>query len=87
MFTIGDTRRAMRLFCIVASAHPYFTNPIRNTMVAQAGQPSGWPVSDSAGISTSVWATTNHERGNSDGGVFPTIGDHRNGFDLYPNSA
>nr|WP_252120525.1 ash family protein [Symbiopectobacterium purcellii] len=26
-------------------------------MVAQAGQPSGWPVSDSAGTANSVWAT------------------------------
>ncbi|MGM1348296.1 host cell division inhibitor Icd-like protein [Serratia liquefaciens] len=28
------------------------------TMVAQAGQPSGWPVSKVAGIPTPVWATT-----------------------------
>ncbi|NBJ35195.1 host cell division inhibitor Icd-like protein [Serratia fonticola] len=28
------------------------------TMVAQAGQPSGWPVSIVAGIPTPVWATT-----------------------------
>ncbi len=27
-------------------------------MVAQAGQPSGWPVSNKAGIPTPVWATT-----------------------------
>ncbi|ASC80762.1 Ash-like/host cell division inhibitor Icd-like protein [Serratia marcescens] len=36
------------------------------TMVAQAGQPSGWPVSIEAGISTPVWATT-HKRGNFGG--------------------
>ncbi|WP_312759070.1 host cell division inhibitor Icd-like protein [Pantoea brenneri] len=35
-------------------------------MVAQAGQPSGWPVSNKAGIPTPVWATT-HERRNSGG--------------------
>ena len=35
-------------------------------MVAQAGQPSGWPVSFVAGISTPVWATT-HKRGNFGG--------------------
>ncbi|MEB7926104.1 ash family protein [Atlantibacter hermannii] len=29
-------------------------------MVAQAGQPSGWPVSFGAGIPTPVWATTPH---------------------------
>ncbi|HGM5490586.1 TPA: host cell division inhibitor Icd-like protein [Serratia fonticola] len=36
------------------------------TMVAQAGQPSGWPVFLEAGISTPVWATT-HKRGNFGG--------------------
>ncbi|AIR85330.1 host cell division inhibitor Icd-like protein [Pantoea rwandensis] len=35
-------------------------------MVAQAGQPSGWPVSNKAGIPTPVWATT-LERRNSGG--------------------
>ncbi|UTJ47972.1 host cell division inhibitor Icd-like protein [Atlantibacter subterranea] len=35
-------------------------------MVAQAGQPSGWPVPIVTGISTPVWATTS-ERGNSCG--------------------
>ncbi|EKN4115793.1 ash family protein [Yersinia enterocolitica] len=35
-------------------------------MVAQAGQPSGWPVFIEAGISTPVWATT-HKRGNFGG--------------------
>ncbi|EIW8614343.1 TPA: host cell division inhibitor Icd-like protein [Klebsiella pneumoniae] len=34
------------------------------SMVAQAGQPSGWPVLDGAGISTPVWAIA-IERGNS----------------------
>ncbi|WP_026142142.1 host cell division inhibitor Icd-like protein [Serratia sp. S4] len=36
------------------------------TMVAQAGQPSGWPVSIEAGIPTPVWATT-HKRRNFGG--------------------
>ncbi|MGG4624692.1 host cell division inhibitor Icd-like protein [Serratia odorifera] len=36
------------------------------SMVAQAGQPSGWPVSKVAGIPTPVWATT-IERRNSGG--------------------
>ncbi|MGK2630727.1 ash family protein, partial [Escherichia coli] len=34
------------------------------SMVAQAGQPPGWPVSCEAGISTPVWAIA-IERGNS----------------------
>ncbi|MFR0655932.1 host cell division inhibitor Icd-like protein [Pantoea sp. SIMBA_079] len=38
-------------------------------MVAQAGQPSGWPVSLKAGIPTPVWATTN-ERRNSGGSYY-----------------
>lgn len=36
-------------------------------MVARAGQPSGWPVSNKAGIPTPVRATT-HECRNSGGG-------------------
>lgn len=35
------------------------------SMVAQAGQSSGWPVFDGAGIPTPVWAIANHERRNS----------------------
>lgn len=35
-------------------------------MVAQAGQPSGWPVPLKAGIPTPVWATT-HKRRNFGG--------------------
>ncbi|WP_308167134.1 MULTISPECIES: ash family protein [Symbiopectobacterium] len=44
----------MRLYCTVDLAHPYFTNLIRNTMVAQAWQPSGWPVSDRAGTASPI---------------------------------
>ncbi|WP_164095358.1 host cell division inhibitor Icd-like protein [Serratia marcescens] len=40
------------------------------SMVAQAGQLSGWPVSCNAGIPTPVWATTNHECRNSGGSMF-----------------
>jgi len=36
-------------------------------MVVRAGQPSGWPVSNKAGIPTPVRVTT-HERRNSGGG-------------------
>ncbi|CAQ83098.1 MULTISPECIES: ash family protein [Photorhabdus] len=32
---------------------------IHQSMVAQAGQPLGWPVSSKAGTANSVWATTN----------------------------
>lgn len=40
------------------------------SMVAQAGQLSGWPVSCNAGILTPVWATTHYERENSGGSMF-----------------
>ena len=61
-------------FFVVASVHPFFAQ--RNScrwccqiMVAQAGQPSGWPVSNKAGIPTPVWATT-PERRNSGGSCY-----------------
>ena len=38
-------------------------------MVIRAGQPSGWPVSNKAGIPTPVRVTT-HERRNSGGGIY-----------------
>ena len=52
-------------FYVDASAHLFFAQWFLNrcayqTMVAQAGQPSGWPVSIEAGTANPVWATT-HE--------------------------
>ncbi|MBA5200041.1 ash family protein [Pectobacterium aroidearum] len=58
-------------FCVVAFAHPFLTAPIRTeSMVAQAGQLSGWPVSDSAGTANPVWATTIQEICSSGGSIF-----------------
>ncbi|WP_228457120.1 host cell division inhibitor Icd-like protein [Serratia symbiotica] len=55
-------------FIVVKSVPPYSAEQIRAvSMVALAGQLSGWPVSLYAGISTPVSVTTNHERGNSGG--------------------
>lgn len=59
-------------FCVSASVHPLFGQRfcIRCAvlvMVARAGQPSGWPVSNKAGIPTPVRVTTS-ERRNSGGG-------------------
>ena len=56
-------------FCVYAYVHLLFTHRFLSrccicVMVAQAGQPSGWPVLDGAGISTPVWAIA-IERGNS----------------------
>jgi len=59
-------------FYVVAQAHPFFglwclyLSPCQ-IMVVRAGQPSGWPVSNKAGIPTPVRVTT-HERRNSGGG-------------------
>ena len=58
------TRHAPRVFFyVVASVHllQAWWLSCRHAycvMVAQAGQPSGWPVSNKAGIPTPVWATT-----------------------------
>ncbi|MGV8927525.1 MAG: host cell division inhibitor Icd-like protein [Ewingella sp.] len=51
-----------RLFC----AQRFVYRGAYQTMVAQAGQPSGWPVVIEAGIPTPVWATT-HKRRNFGG--------------------
>ncbi|HHQ6558693.1 TPA: host cell division inhibitor Icd-like protein [Serratia fonticola] len=50
-------------FYVVALARSFFAQWFLcycgyQTMVAQAGQPLGWPVSIEAGIPTPVWATT-----------------------------
>ena len=61
-------------FYVVAQAHPFFGlwclfhSPCQ-IMVVRAGQPSGWPVSNKAGIPTPVRVTT-HERRNSGGGIY-----------------
>ncbi|MCC3742077.1 host cell division inhibitor Icd-like protein [Rouxiella badensis] len=58
------TRHAPSVFFyVVASVHLLFAWWFLRlhaycAMVAQAGQPSGWPVSIEAGIPTPVWATT-----------------------------
>ncbi|WP_352438982.1 host cell division inhibitor Icd-like protein [Citrobacter freundii] len=55
-------------FIVVRSVPQYSAAQIRTeSMVALAGQLSGWPVPFDAGISTPVSVTTYHERGNSGG--------------------
>ena len=59
-------------FCVYAYVHLLFTHRFLSrccicVMVAQAGQPSGWPVSIEAGTANPVWATT-HEICSSGGG-------------------
>ena len=61
-------------FYVVAQEHPFsglwclHRGPCQ-IMVVRAGQPSGWPVSNKAGIPTPVRVTT-HERRNSGGGIY-----------------
>ena len=59
-------------FCVYAYVHLLFTHRFLSrccicVMVAQAGQPSGWPVSNKAGTANPVRATT-HEISSSGGG-------------------
>ncbi|HEI9768303.1 TPA: ash family protein [Morganella morganii] len=66
---ISATHDAPRVFfCVCACAHPQNTVSCRSdSMVALAGQPSGWLVSLMSSISTPVSVTTPIERGNSGG--------------------
>lgn len=61
-------------FYVCALMHPFITqwliyHCVYRVMVAQAGQPSGWPVLIVTGIPTPVWATT-HECRNSGGSCY-----------------
>jgi len=62
------TQHAPGVFFYVAAlvclffAQPFTLRCANRTMVAQAGQPSGWPVFIEAGIPTPVWATTHKRR-------------------------
>ncbi len=66
---LSATSDANSVFFIVAkSVPPFSAAQFRSeSMVALAGQLSGWPVSDNAGIPTPVSVTTNHECRNSGG--------------------
>ncbi|EHS3618286.1 ash family protein, partial [Escherichia coli] len=67
---INATERQIMVWCVVSRADgtpcilPASAHYAAESMVAQAGQPPGWPVSVRAGISTPVWAIA-IERGNS----------------------
>lgn len=71
-YLLATTDAPCVFFYVVAQAHPFsglwclHPSPCQ-IMVVRAGQPSGWPVSNKAGIPTPVRATT-HECRNSGGG-------------------
>ena len=77
---INATERQIMVWCVVSRADgtpcilPASAHYAAESMVAQAGQPPGWPVSVRAGISTPVWAIA-IERGNSgDSVIYAVIG-------------
>ena len=59
-------RAGMILFAIACYA--------TESMVAQAGQPPGWPVSDNAGILTPVWAIAIERENSGDSVIYAVIG-------------
>ncbi|CEK07918.1 TPA: host cell division inhibitor Icd-like protein [Escherichia coli] len=59
-------RAGMILFAIACYAS--------ESMVAQAGQPPGWPVSDNAGILTPVWAIAIERENSGDSVIYAVIG-------------
>ncbi|EMW80843.1 ash family protein [Escherichia coli 2747800] len=66
-------------FCVVASAHLFFwlwflNRSLCQIMVVRAGQPSGWPVSDNAGILTPVWAIAIERENSGDSVIYAVIG-------------
>ena len=62
------TQTPIASFLLSQVSTPYSAEQIRTvSMVALAGQLSGWPVPFDAGILTPVSVTTNHERENSGG--------------------
>lgn len=74
---INATERHIMAWC-VHSGHPVagYEQVSRHpnmSMVAQAGQLSGWPVSDNAGIPTPVWAIAISERRNSGDSVITAV--------------
>lgn len=73
------TERQIMAWCVhsghVSARHEQVTHHSTMSMVAQAGQLSGWPVSDNAGIPTPVWAIAISERRNSgDSVIYAVIG-------------
>ncbi|EPL9213710.1 host cell division inhibitor Icd-like protein [Klebsiella spallanzanii] len=73
---INATERHIMAWCVHSgysiAGHEQVAHHSVMSMVAQAGQLSGWPVSDNAGISTPVWAIAT-ERGNSGDSVLTAV--------------
>ena len=66
-------------FYVVAQVHPFFGlwwfhTGLYQIMVVRAGQPSGWPVLDGAGILTPVWAIATERENSGDSNCQLSIG-------------
>ena len=73
---INATERHIMAWCVHSghsiAGHEQVAHHSAMSMVAQAGQLQGWPVSDNAGILTPVWAIA-IERENSGDSVFSAV--------------
>lgn len=67
VFSMATQTPKASFFVSCHRAHQFSGHARNVSMVALAGQPSGWPVSIEAGIPTPVNVTTNQERRNSGG--------------------
>lgn len=74
---INATERHIMAWCVHSghsiAGHEQVSHHSTMSMVAQAGQLSGWPVSDNAGIPTPVWAIAISERRNSGDSVITAV--------------
>ncbi|HDO7197797.1 host cell division inhibitor Icd-like protein [Klebsiella pneumoniae] len=74
---INATERHIMAWCVHSghsiAGHEQVSHHSTMSMVAQAGQLSGWPVSDNAGIPTPVWAIAISERRNSGDSVLSVV--------------
>jgi len=77
---INATERQIKVWCadiragVTLSLLPVFVHYAAMSMVAQAGQPSGWPVFDGAGILTPVWAIAIERENSGDSNNLLSIG-------------
>lgn len=76
---INATERHIMAWCVhsghpKAAGHEQVSHHSAMSMVAQAGQLSGWPVSDNAGILTPVWAIAIERENSGDSVIHVVIG-------------
>ncbi|TXT76611.1 host cell division inhibitor Icd-like protein, partial [Escherichia coli] len=77
---INATERQIMVWRVVSRANgtpcilPASAHYTAESMVAQAGQPPGWPVSDNAGILTPVWAIAIERENSGDSVIYAVIG-------------